>query len=214
MALRGDEPRRGTGSIARVIRGLAAVAILVALVVNYADATRVAGFRAINFFSYFTILSNVLALGLLAGQALRPGWMGHNARFRGAVSLYMTATLLVYAVLLRPIAADVGNYRPWIDYIEHTAAPVLVLQDWLLFPPRRRLPASWLWGWMVFPVVYLAYSLIRGPGAGWYPYPFLDPTLDGGYPRVALYVVVIALVFVGIGSLIRWWPGYAAEEPT
>jgi hypothetical protein len=31
------------------------------------------------------------------------------------------------------------------------------------------------------------YTLIRGPLADdWYPYPFVDPTRDGGYLRVAL----------------------------
>lgn len=153
----------------------------------------------------------MLAFALLGGEALLPGWMDRNAWFRGAVTLYMTITLLVYAVLLRPLAADVGIRRAWVDYIEHTAAPVMVLQDWLLFPPHRRIPWAWLWGWMVFPVVFVTYTLLRGPGADWYPYPFLDPRLDGGYVRVAIYTVAIALVFVVIASLLRWWPGYQAS---
>ena len=63
---------------------------------------------------------------------------------------------------------------------------------------------------MVFPNVYLRYSMARCPSAEWYPCPFLDPRLEGGYTRVTVYAVVVALVFFVIGSLIRWWPGYAA----
>ncbi len=45
--------------------------------------------------------------------------------------------------------------------------------------------------WLIFPVVYVVYSLIRGPVADWYPYPFLDPNLDGGAAKVAITVVVL-----------------------
>ncbi|MGH9894794.1 MAG: Pr6Pr family membrane protein, partial [bacterium] len=176
---------RGSGRVARVLRGLLGAIILVALVVNYVDATSLSNFEPIRFFSYFTILANIAAMLLMARQAAQPEWMERNGGLRGAVTLYMTITGLVYAFILRPIGADVGNYRPSIDFIEHTLAPVAVLQDWLLFPPRQPLRTGVLWSWLVFPAVYLAYSLLRGPSAGWYPYPFLDPRLEGGFPRVA-----------------------------
>ncbi len=209
MTTQARAPARGMGTTARVVRGLVAIAVLVSLIVSFADA---AGndsrpFNPINYFSYFTIESNILAMILMGAQAIRPDWMGTNGKFRGAVTLYMTVTLLVYAVVLRPLGADVGEYRVWVDYIQHTAAPIALIADWFLFPPRERYERSLLGAWLVFPCVFLVYSLIRGAAVEWYPYPFLDPA-NGGYVAVAIYSAIILVVFIGLGWLIRWWPGY------
>ncbi len=202
------------GTIARLVRAAVGVAILVSLVVAFADAAGTETFSALNYFSYFTILSNVLAMVLMLGQAFWPEWMQRNGSVRGAITLYMTVTLLVYAFILRPLGADVGEYRIWVDFIQHTAAPVALIQDWFLFPPRRVFPPAEVAKWLVFPIVYLTYSLIRGPIVDWYPYPFLDPRLDGGYGRVTAFTVVILILFIGLASLIRWWPGYASQDAT
>jgi len=184
----------GTGSMARLLRGVVAVLIVAATIQAYGP----------NLFFFFTILSNTLAVALLGGQALRPRWMGSNGLFRGGVTLYMTITGLVYAVLLAPLDIDVGAYAPWANYVHHTLAPAVVLIDWLLFPPLRKLDRQAPWIWLVFPAVYFVFSLIRGSITGWFPYPFLN--LDElGAGGVALYSIVILGFFAGIGWFIRWW---------
>ena len=46
---------------------------------------------------------------------------------------------------------------------------------------------------------------MRGPLAGdFYPYPFIDPTRDGGYAQVALNCVVLALAMAAIALLVAW----------
>lgn len=42
-------------------------------------------------------------------------------------------------------------------------------------------------------MVYVIYSLIRGPIVDWYPYPFLDPAKAGSYAGIAAYSVGIAI---------------------
>jgi hypothetical protein len=79
-----------------------------------------------------------------------------------------------------------------------------LLVDWLLFPPERRLERSMLPIWLVFPALYLAVTLIRGPSVDWYPYSFLDPR-DGGYVSVIAYSLAVLTVFVGVGAFLRWW---------
>jgi hypothetical protein len=45
----------------------------------------------------------------------------------------------------------------------------------------------------------LAYSLLRGPLAHWYPYPFLNaPVL--GYGRVGVNSGLVLLCFLGVGA--------------
>lgn len=190
------EPILGRGPAGRAVRGLLAISTIAALVVAYAPG---------NFFFFFTILSNVLAVSLMLGQAIRPDWMNTNSLLRGAVTLYMTITGLVYAVLLAPIEADVGLIDPWVNYVLHSLGPAALLIDWLLFPPEERLPRSSLWIWLAFPALYLTVTLIRGPIVDWYPYPFLDPRGDGGYPSVAVYTVGVLLVFLAVGTFLRWW---------
>lgn len=77
-----------------------------------------------------------------------------------------------------------------------------MLADWLVDPPRTPLPRSAPAYWLVFPLVYLAYGLARGAAVDWYPYPFMDPRLTGGYGRIAGACTVVAAVFVGLAWLL------------
>ena len=154
-----------------------------------------------NFFSYFTIESNVLAaVVLLVGGLVAPrstGW----AYFRGAVTLYMTITGIVYATLLSDI--PVGLTSAWINTALHRVLPLLLLADWVLFPPWPRVSYKAALGWLAFPLAYLAYSLIRGPFADFYPYPFLDPR-PHGYDHVVVYAVVLAVGMAALALIVAW----------
>ncbi|MCI0426198.1 MAG: Pr6Pr family membrane protein [Actinobacteria bacterium] len=190
----GDQWVMGMGTVGRVLRGFVVVLIIAATVQAYGP----------NLFFYFTILSNTLAAVLLAGEAIWPEWMGRNANYRGAVTVYMTITGLVYALLLAPLNIDVGDYAPWANFVHHNLAPAALLIDWLLFPPRQRLDRRAPMVWLVFPVVYFTFSLIRGSATGFFPYPFLDLDLQG-VGGVLVYAIVILAVFIGVGWFVRWW---------
>ena len=55
----------------------------------------------------------------------------------------------------------------------------------------------------LFPLAWVAYSLVRGALIDWYPYPFLNPAQQAGYGGVAVYVIAIAsfILLVGAGVL-------------
>lgn len=168
-----------------------------------------------NFFSFFTVLSNTLAvivLVMLAGRPGRDDSIGF-ATFRGAVTVYMSVTGLVYAVILAPGMADVAVPEPWIDWSIHVFGPVAMILDWMFFRPAVRFPVRTLWIWLVFPAVYLTYSLVRGPLANWYPYPFLDPAESGGYGGVAVWSLVVLVVILGFSYFYYWWVNSAHREP-
>jgi hypothetical protein len=164
----------------------------------------------VSFFSFFTIESNLMAIVvLLVGGTADPrsrGW----ARIRGAVTLYMVVTGIVYAALLAN--AEVGLTAAWVNSAMHQVIPAVLLLDWLCFPPwpsRAEGGRGWpVLAWLAFPLLYLAYSLSRGAAVDWYPYPFLDPRHPGGYGRVALYCVVLAvlmaLLALVIAAIGRW----------
>jgi hypothetical protein len=130
--------------------------------------------------------------------------LGRFARWvRGATTLYMTMTGIIYALLLGPIAADVSTQLEWVNIILHVVAPVVVLVDWITAPPSRRpTPAHAAW-WLVFPGAWLVYSFVRGELIGWYPYPFLDPRPETPHAAGSWTVVAVTLgvLTVGVGVL-------------
>jgi hypothetical protein len=149
-----------------------------------------------NHFSYFTILSNVFAAVLFAVSLVRPVPDG----VRGAAVTFLLLTGVVSNTLL--LGADVQT-PAYANVVLHMVVPVLVLVDWLIAPPRTRLTMKHLVTWMVIPVVYLVYSLIRGALVDWYPYPFLDPR-EQGYGMVAVMSVVVAVAFGACAALVIW----------
>lgn len=190
----------------RALRLALASLLLVALTSQLFIGLSRSDLTVVRFFSYFTVLSNTLAVMMLTLLAAGPGrdearWF---ALFRGAVTVYMSVTAIVYAVQLAPGLADIAVPEPWIDWTIHVIGPVALAVDWFVFPPRVELDRNALAIWLVLPAGYLGYSLIRGSMADWYPYPFLNPGEVGGYPGVALWSVAVLFIILGFGYLYRW----------
>lgn len=177
---------------------------LVAIGVQAVDLQTRGVLVATNFFSYFTIQSNLIAAAVfLVGVAW---WRTPPSAIwelvRGASVLHMTITLIVFAVLLS--GTDVDTALPWVDTVLHRVMPVAVIVDWLIDPPRHPVPFRTSLRWTTFPLLWLVYTMVRGAITGWYPYPFLDPARGGGYGSVAVYVVVILIFGVALCALISW----------
>ncbi|MGW6693995.1 Pr6Pr family membrane protein [Rhodococcus sp. NPDC054953] len=152
-----------------------------------------AAFSVANYFSYFTVLSNVLGvIALLVGGLVDPQSTRWQL-FRGAATLYMVITGIIYAVLLSNI--DVTLNDKWINDTMHRYLPLVLLLDWVLNPPRGRISDRQALTWLWFPLVYGVYTLVRGPFVDWYPYPFIDPRAQG-YLQMAVGLVVLLLAFV------------------
>jgi hypothetical protein len=163
-----------------------------------------------NFFSFFTIESNILAVAVLLYGVARPAMVGRSPTLdlvRGAAVLYMTVTFVVYGVLLAGYQEELQTTIPWVDTVVHRVLPIVMLLDWIIDPPdnaltwKRAIPF-----WLVPPAAYLTYSLIRGPIVDWYPYPFLNPDEVGGYAGVATYAVGIAAL-AALGTWVIVWIG-------
>lgn len=160
--------------------------------------------RVSNFFSYFTIQSNIIIIVVL-GIAAVAAWRGTNARWldylRGASTVYISITGVVYSLLLTNI--DVNTSLPWVNIALHYTLPTIAVIDWLVDLPTPRISLRKALIWLVYPALYLVYSLVRGPLVDWYPYPFLDPRISG-YGQVAVMSVLIAVaafVFVAVAAL-------------
>jgi hypothetical protein len=192
--------------------GLTAVTVqLTHLLTNVPEA------KASNFLSYFTIESNIIAFTTLAIAGTH-AWRGTSPRWlellRGAATVYMTITGIVYNLLLSNI--DVNTPIPWVNVVLHYTIPTIMVIDWLVDLPKTRIPLRTSLIWLGFPLLYLVYSLIRGPIVDWYPYPFLDPR-PSGYGSVAVMSLVIAVgafIFTTIAALSTRLTTPTASAPT
>jgi hypothetical protein len=176
----------------RLCRGLLALATLTAIAY---DAAAGPGVSDADYFSYFTVLSNLFAAGMLLHGALRPARERSQTvdLLRGASVVYILTTGIVYLLLL----SSRSPAYPWVNAILHYAMPVAVTLDWLLDPPGVRLdPARTVVLWLAFPLLYVLYTLSRGAIVGWYPYFFVNPHRTAGY-----LLVVGDCLAVGIGII-------------
>ncbi len=172
------------------------------------------GAHIVHFFSFFTIESNILsvvlalvgAVFLIRSSGPDPLWF---TWFRAGVVTYMFTTGVVYNLLLRGIELPQGSTLGWSNEVLHVVAPLIITLDWFLAPGRTPLEPKRIWAILVFPLVWAAFTLIRGPFATdtvygndyWYPYPFLNPNnLENGYVGVAFYVLLITLVIASAAA--------------
>ncbi|MFE7845485.1 Pr6Pr family membrane protein [Microbacterium sp. NPDC057407] len=174
-----------------------------------------------NFFSFFTILSNTLAAIVLAWAGIWYFARGRRALVEppalamalACVTTYMIITGIVYNTLLRSIVLPQGSQPiPWSNELLHLIGPLFLAVDLFVGPLRRALPWRAVWGIIAFPILWVVYTMIRGPlvvnpangDPFWYPYPFLNPNL-GGWTSVVLYVIGISIAFVVVASIVVWW---------
>lgn len=156
-----------------------------------------------NFFSFFTIEANTIAFIVFMISALFvfAGKKSERLDFwRGASTFFMVVTGIVFALLLSGLEGVRLTAVPWDNIVLHYLIPLAVVIDWVADPPARRITLRKSLLWLVFPLVYLAYSLIRGLIVGWYPYPFLNPA-NGGYAQIAatsfgILVLGVVLAFI------------------
>lgn len=186
------------------LTGAFALVLQFYLMVTVPNAVHSLPFRIINFFSFFTILSNILVAKSLAILLIMPSTFW--ARFLGrpavqtAIAVYIAIVGITYSLVLRALWHPQG-WQLVADMLLHDVIPVLYIIFWLVFVPKGSL--NWkhpLW-WLLFPLVYLIYTLLRGAVTNWYPYPFVDAGALG-YERVAVNVLVLCLVFFIMGLIL------------
>jgi hypothetical protein len=180
--------------IARIVLG---ALVLAAVATQFVSGLARPVFNPVNFFSYFTIVSNTFgALVVLYAAFAKPSRALELVR--GAA---VTALVIVGVVFSLLLAGADDNPIPWVNAVVHYLMPVAIVVDWALDPPATRLSPRDGLLWLVLPLVYAAYTLIRGAIVHWYPYPFLN--VDKlGYPVVLAYCAGIAVFAFAVAWLV------------
>lgn len=163
-----------------------------------------------NLFSYFTVLSNLIAAGIFLTAAyaiITRKKLGDWFRsFRGAGVLYMLITGVIYALFLQnnPETNPAIGTFDWKNFVLHQLVPIFMIVWWLLWPASQPVSGTQSVIWLLFPLLFVIYSFIRGAIIHWYPYPFLDPAKSGGVAGVSVYVLIMAIVILLLAQLVAW----------
>ncbi|CRM94931.1 hypothetical protein [Pseudomonas sp. 22 E 5] len=166
----------------------------------------------INFFSFFTVLTNTLAAVVLSYA-----WVDRDSaakrfflepKVSSGVAVSIVVVSLAYNLLLRHLWQPEG-FQFIADELLHDVMPVLFFIYWWRCVPKGNLQLKHVAGWVIYPLVYFGYVLLRGDLLGQYQYPFIDVgTL--GYPQVFVNAggilvgfLLIALAVVGLDRFLK-----------
>ena len=156
-----------------------------------------------SYFHFYTYQSNLIVtiwmLYIIIQQISNQLPKRYDPLFQGAVTTYITVTFLIYAVLLSPMFQPTGFFRFEI-ILTHYIVPILCIVDWGLSIPSIEYKWWYIPTWLTFPLLYLAYSIIRGVIVDWYPYFFMDLTVLT-LRQFTLNIFLLTMFFLLLGSI-------------
>lgn len=146
---------------------------------------------------YFTILTNLAVAFVMSAAALDLKRIA-TPLMLGGVTASIILVGIVYALLLSGLLELSGGAAA-ADLINHRVTPLLMALYWLIVVPKRSLPAAAPLIWIVPPLAYFPYAMVRGMAEGFYAYPFLN--IDSiGWTGVTFYAVAMAAGMLLLGA--------------
>ena len=130
-----------------------------------------------NSISYYTFQSNLmvvlwLTLALIyKNRDTIPKFLASPVR--GAITLYITITFIVFATVLAPYYHPTG-LALYNNYVSHYFLPIAFIIDWLITEMEFEYKWNYIIYWSFYILFYLIYTLIRGYFTGFYPYLFVN----------------------------------------
>ena len=182
-----------------------------------------------NFVSFFTVQSNIFVCFYLIISALAvfgADWakkIAFNPLVGALVTTYITVTGVVYCCgiplgFTPPFTWDTPGHwiTSFIQVFHHMIIPPFMIVLWFFPATKEKLSRKKLWAFSIYPILYIAFSMIRGAVSDpqFYPYPFFNPTflwdmfLKGKPMNMPLaYLMQVPLIisglaiFIGVGAL-------------
>jgi apolipoprotein N-acyltransferase len=163
--------------------------------------------RVFDFLSYFTILSNVVVVVVMAMLWRNPNRAGAAFRVLRLDALVMiTVTGLIYWAVLAG-SAELQGLEYVTNFIEHTLVPIVTVVVFLVFGPHGQFRVSTVFAALVLPIAWALVTLVRGATISAYPYGFINVAQHGygsvltSIAGVAVLGVIIGFVFLGLDRL-------------
>jgi hypothetical protein len=172
-------------------------------IAQFLSTGRTLGGAIVHLLSYYTIQNNILvALSvtlLLLAPASAWGKFFSRSSVITAIAVYITIVCLVYQIILRPQHTPVGLFK-LADELLHSLDPAMFILFWLIFIPKTKLLWAKAINWLLYPLLYCFYVLIRGAISGYYPYSFIDGN-KLSYEQIFINSVFLLFAFLSVGLL-------------
>lgn len=158
----------------------------------------------IRYLSFMTIWTNIIvavtysSLLLNSERNLIGFFKTHSVQ--SAVLVYIVIVGIIYHLYLSHVWNPKGA-QYIADFFLHTFVPLFYLLYWFLFSEKIRLSYLKPFRWLIYPLVYIIYILIKGVFTGAYPYPFINVS-KLGYPMTFRNIVVIAGFYIIAGLIL------------
>ena len=153
-------------------------------------------------YRYFTMQTNLLVVIWLILAII---WSSDPikmkklmGKLKGAITLYITVTFLVFAVVLSPLYHPPG-LEGVLNLMLHYIVPVGFIIDWFI-TEGNNYQWSFIPYWFCYPIGYLIFALIHGGTTGDYLYPFLNLEVLG-FDGLMIRVILLIAFFTGLSSL-------------
>ena len=166
-----------------------------------------------TFFSYYTILTNIILVLIYLSEVTSFRWLDlfRHPVFRGMMAAAIALVGIYVFLVLRHLAVLDGLFL-LADNILHYLCPILYLLWWIAAQRHGLLRWSNLPIMLAPTLIYFVYAMARGLWVQEYPYPILN-AIKLGYPQVLLnaaYMTMGLAVLVGIvialdQLLVRQW---------
>lgn len=165
--------------------------------------------RLERFVSYFTVQSNFVALlasiAAVRGRPLETPW---GRALRLAALIGMTVTCIVYIVVLSGDSNNSGLDQV-ANLMLHYIGPPLFVGSWMIFGPWLSLGLADLPRTLLWPLLWIVWTLVHGAITDWYPYPFIDVAVKGygdvfvSIAAITVFAIALGVAFIAVARLRR-----------
>lgn len=173
--------------------------------------------RILDFFTYFTIWSNILVAVVMTMLFFRPT---RDSFWFRVVRLDSVLMIVVTGIIYNVVLAGTSNNQGLevvTNGFDHILTPLVTFVVWLACGPRGWINWRIIFASLIIPIIWLVWALARGAVIKAYPYPFLDVITKGfatvmtNVAGIVVFAIVLCLILWGIDALIR--RVFAKSEP-
>lgn len=188
-----------------IIASITWVAVILQFYLQIVNRTTAVPEAVIRYFSYFTILTNLLVAvcftSLLLKERKAERFFKQPSVLTG-VTVYILIVGLVYNLVLRSQWNPQG-LQLLADNLLHSITPLFALLYWIVYVPAKEISWKQTPAWMLYPFFYLIYIMIRGSFSNFYPYFFIDVS-KLGYTKAFTNAVYVTVAFFAVSLVLIW----------
>ena len=159
---------------------------------------------------YFTNLTGILAVIIFSAFALEKRQVATQSALGGVTVAMILVGIGSY--WLQGGSLEIGSERGVANAILHLGVPIAVVIFWLELAPKGGLTIRDPFLWIIYPLVYFDYSLLRGAAESDFAYRFLNG-VEVGWDRTFWTALLILLSFLDAGFALVWVDRFLARPP-